>query len=230
MCTHSCVTAVDTIQRIATYLTELLWPPRCAACGHTTKIACATCLASLVPPRRSQAHRHEYLDRLVSATSLTPTVESFVYALKYRGVRALATPLADRMCDLLSLRRDAVAMFGPNPLIVPVPLHASRLRERGFNQADLLAGRIASTTAMILNTTSLVRVRPTHQQAKTSNRAQRRDNMSGAFAVQDTHAILDRDIVLIDDICTTGATLDECAHALKEAGARTVSAIVVAHG
>jgi predicted amidophosphoribosyltransferase len=83
---------------------------------------------------------------------------------------------------------------------------------------------------MILNTTSLVRVRPTHQQAKTSNRAQRRDNMSGAFAVQDTHAILDRDIVLIDDICTTGATLDECAHALKEAGARTVSAIVVAHG
>ncbi len=230
MCTHSYVTTVDTLHRITAYLTELLWPPRCAACGRGTQPACSGCLASLAPARSHRPSRYAYIDRLMSATSLTPVVESFVYALKYHGVHALALPLADRLCDLLCLRRETSAVFGPNPLIIPVPLHESRLRERGFNQADLLAQRIASTTAMILNTTSLTRIRPTHQQAKTSNRAERRDNMKGAFAVCDASAVLDRDIVLVDDICTTGATLEDCARALKEAGARTVSALVLAHG
>jgi ComF family protein len=170
------------------------------------------------------------LDRVIAATALAPTTERFIYALKYRGVQGLATPLADRLCALICLRPETRTMFGENPLVVPVPLHRSRMRERGYNQAHLFAERIAQTAAMPLEADVLVRIRATHQQVKTTGRAARRENMHGAFSVVDSGPIRDRDVVLIDDVTTTGATLDDCARALREAGARSVSALTFARG
>lgn len=220
---------MDYLHRFTTFLIELLWPHRCSACGQGSSVACARCLWSFVAPAPSKL-RFRYLDSLHIATSLTPTVQSFVYTLKYRGVRDLAAPLADRMCDLLAPRHSTRRLCGSNPLFIPVPLHSTRLRERGFNQAELLARRLTTTIAMPLDITSLIRSRATHQQAKQSHRSERFTNIEGAFAAPENAAILNRDIVLIDDVATTGATLDDCARALKSAGARTVSAIVLAHG
>jgi len=223
---------MDTLRRIIASLAELLWPARCAGCGRVGSFACDACLQGLCPARIHQGllAQNTNLNRLIPATPLTKTAEAFVYALKYRGVQALAPLLANRMCDILALRRDTVGVFGANPLIIPVPLHTSRLKERGFNQAELLARRIATTTMMPIDITSLIRTRATGQQAKQSGRAQRRDNMEGAFAVIHQTDITNRDIILIDDVCTTGATLNDCARALHDGGARSVSAIVFAHG
>ncbi len=221
---------MDYLHRITTYLTELFWPAHCAGCNRVGAFACAACLRKLTLPAPRRYPVFTDLDRLIAATSLTDTAQSFVYALKYRGVQSLAAPLADRICDLINLRPDTATLFGSNPIIIPVPLHGTRLRERGFNQAELLARRIATNAAMLLDTTSLIRTRPTGQQAKQAGRAARRDNMEGAFAVLNSAAVANRDIVLIDDVCTTGATLQDCARALKESGARSVSAIVLAHG
>lgn len=156
--------------------------------------------------------------------------ETVIYALKYRAMQQLAVPLGDWMAGTIGLRRDTAQMFGANPLIVPVPLHLSRLRERDYNQAALLAHRLAIASAMPLDESALVRVRHTGSQVRTHSRIERLDSMRGAFAVAHPETVADRDIVLIDDVCTTGATLEDCARALKESGARSVSAIVLARG
>jgi ComF family protein len=157
-------------------------------------------------------------------------IEQAIYALKYRGMHQVATPLGDWMAHTVGVHRETALMFGSNPLIVPVPLHPSRLRERDYNQAALLARRIAIASAMPLEESALIRVRRTGSQVKTHTRTERLDNMRGAFETPRTASVADRDIVLIDDVYTTGATLEDCARALKEAGARSVSAIVLAHG
>jgi ComF family protein len=140
-----------------------------------------------------------------------------VHALKYDGRRSLAGPLAALMrtrgADLL----DDVAAA------VPVPLHGSRRRQRGFNQADDLARHLDLPVVH-----GLARVRPTAVQAGLPA-AQRHRNVRGAFAA--THAgraLRGAIVILVDDVSTTGATLEACARALKEAGVREVRALTAA--
>ncbi len=156
--------------------------------------------------------------------------ETAVYALKYRAMQQLAIPLGDWTATVVGLRPSTRIMFGANPLIMPVPLHPTRLRERDYNQAALLARRLAIAAAMPLEESALIRIRHTGSQVRTHSRIERLDNMRGAFAVQRPEMVADRDIVLVDDVCTTGATLEDCARALKESGAASVSAVVVARG
>jgi ComF family protein len=120
------------------------------------------------------------------------------------------------------------------PVIVPVPLHPSRRRERGFNQAELLAGGLIKTlgrgsgaTELRVLTGSLRRKRATPPQTGLSLAA-RRENLRGAFEVVEAEAIRDRTVVVIDDVMTTGATLSACARALKRAGATRVIGITLA--
>jgi len=237
---------VDYLNRFAQWLIETVWPTRCASCGRIGAVACNDCLKLLTPlsplrcpgcqrPSRggrscSACRSRTFIDRAVAATAFTDTAEAFIHSLKYRGVRALCGPLSLRLCDIIHTQQETQAIFATNPTVIPVPLHAIRLRERGFNQAELIAQHIARITAMPLDTTSLVRIRETGQQVRTSGRIERRENMLGAFGVSEVHRIEGRDILLVDDVVTTGATLEDCARALKEAGARSVSALTFAHG
>jgi ComF family protein len=121
------------------------------------------------------------------------------------------------------------------PLLVPVPLHPSRKRERGFNQAEVLARGLArklgkegtNSQAVRVETRCLRRVRPTPPQTGLSLAA-RRENVRGVFAVDRTDAIRDRVVVLIDDVMTTGATLSACAAPLKRVGASQVLGLTLA--
>jgi len=110
-------------------------------------------------------------------------------------------------------------------VIVPVPLHISRLRWRGFNQAQLLAHYFAGNAA--IDPYSLTRVRPTRPQVDL-NESERRRNVAGAFRVTRPECVDGQRILLIDDVYTTGATVDECSHALRRAGARSVDVLVLA--
>lgn len=123
---------------------------------------------------------------------------------------------------------------GERPLVMPVPLHASRRKERGFNQSDLLAkglvrelGKRQAAAKLRVLDSILVRAKPTTQQTGLSVAA-RRENVRGAFEVRKPESIRGRDIVLIDDVMTTGATLSACARALKKAGGRNVWALTLA--
>ena len=147
-------------------------------------------------------------------------LRSVIHALKYEGRRSLAAPLASRIRD-----RCHTALDGAD-VVVPVPLHPSRRRQRGFNQALDLSRRLCLPVAQALN-----RVRATESQTALSE-AERRRNVDAAFAPSRRwwirKQIAGRIVVLVDDVSTTGATLNECALVLKTLGAREVRAVTAA--
>ena len=143
-------------------------------------------------------------------------LRDLIQRFKYSGFRPLARPLANYLRDALG-RMDATSF----DLILPVPLHRSRERRRGFNQAALLAARMSRLCGIPLGSKDCVRVRDTPPQTGLRG-AERRRNVAGAFAVPRPERVRGRRLLLIDDVMTTGATANACAGALKTAGAAGV--------
>lgn len=145
-----------------------------------------------------------------------------VVALKYHGRHKTAERLAKRIFESESCRTILEAA----EVLIGVPLHLDRLRDRGFNQAELLAAALARGCPAALSH-ELVRTRNTRSQTDLSA-SQRRRNVLNAFAVTSNRAIRNATVVLVDDVTTTGATLRECAMTLLAGGAREVRSITVA--
>jgi ComF family protein len=145
-----------------------------------------------------------------------------ICAYKYKSIRALAEPLSDLLIDHLQK-----FPLSSNPVLMPVPLHKSRLRQRGFNQAGLLAEKVAKVFDFDYEENVLFRNRKTKPQVELSGRA-RHENIKDAFRCKNVEKIERRDILLVDDVCTTGSTLEECAKELKNSGAKRVWGLVLA--
>jgi ComF family protein len=179
-----------------------------AAAGRT----CGGC--RLMPPAFSYAR---------TAARYGDTVRLAVHALKFGSRRALAAPLGDLLAEI-----DPRTLPIPAPaLIVPVPLHPSRQRARGFNQACLLAERLGRAWGLPVEPRALTRTRATEPQSDLPAAA-RRANVRGAFAVRRRDRVDGRHVVLVDDVLTTGSTVDACARALRAAGATAVGVLTVA--
>jgi ComF family protein len=164
--------------------------------------------------------RLKNLARLRSAAAYEGPIEDAIHRFKYQGWRRLAAPLALLMAERLAVEGVA-ARFA-----VGVPLHPTRLRERGFNQAELLARELRKRLALSEPDGKLVRTRATPPQVG-HDRLWRSSNVQGAFAW--TGPPLDGSpIVLVDDVATTGATLDACASALRTHGSGPVMGISIA--
>jgi ComF family protein len=200
-------------------LASLVAPPRCAACDVCVRRRTVFC-----PSCASTAERAE------NATG--DDVASFVYGgavataivrMKYASRPDLARPLADLLWRALQPRAGSLV----GVVVVPVPLHPTRLAARGFNQSALLARSVARHLGAPFRPLALARVRDTPKQAAL-DRAARLENLAAAFRVREPDAVLERAVLLVDDVRTTGATLDACASVLRRAGARTVATAVVA--
>jgi ComF family protein len=157
-------------------------------------------------------------------------VRELLLLFKYGGVQPAASVLGHMLGEvLLRLSED----FREPPLVVVVPLHVARQRQRGFNQAELIARaalknfRVGTGVELQLATGDLLRIRETASQTGLT-RHQRRANMRGAFSIARPATVRGRDIVLIDDVFTTGATVAECARVLRRAGAARVLVATVA--
>jgi len=160
------------------------------------------------------------LTRLRSAVAYEGPVELALQRFKYHGWRRLAEPLALLLAERLVVEGLAA------PWAVAVPLHSARLKQRGFNQSELLAGELRKGLSLTEPPGALVRTRPTPPQVG-HDRRWRLENVRGAFEWQG-FALDTRSILLIDDVCTTGATLDACATALRAAGSGPVIGVSVA--
>jgi ComF family protein len=159
------------------------------------------------------------LDGVLSSAVFAPPLRTAIHQFKYRDGRALAAPLADRLIAVweeTGLTAD---------MIVAVPLHSSRVSERGYNQSALLAQALAGAVGVALADDLLVRVRATRPQTHLK-REERVQNVSGAFECRTN--LPGTRVVLVDDVCTTGATLEACARALRAAGAAHVQGLTVA--
>jgi len=193
-------------------------PPLCRSCGVPLRLIgpsdpCPSCVHH--PPAFAAARAAALY--LPSASGLNPLAAA-VQGLKYRRRRKLA----DALGALLAERYP----FAPDALLVPVPLHRTRLGARGFNQALLLARALGRRRGLPVAPRLLVRTRATEAQARLPA-AERRRNLDGAFTVRTQRLRLTRPIVLVDDVLTTGATADACARALLAAGAGRVDVYTV---
>ena len=217
-------------------IVELVFPIYCAECGREGGIICHLCvddLKQLSPPycrvcaapgvdgicRWCLENPREF-ESLRSPYRFEGPVRDAIHALKYRRVRAASETLGGLMTQ--HLKRNAVR----NDMLVPVPLHPSRLRSRGYNQSALLARHIGKSLHLPVREDVLVRVRNARPQVETQTQVERRTNVSGNFACDADLSGLT--VLLLDDVATTGSTLSECASVLKDAGALKVYALTLA--
>jgi ComF family protein len=219
-------------------LLDVAVPRRCGLCGRFDTFLCDRCAAALPPidlprcptcwgtPDARGGCRNcatvlvHSLDGVRSPYRFDGGARLLVHALKYDGLSALAAPMG-------RLMGASLAAWGLRPdVLIPVPLHRARRRWRGFNQAELLARACAERAGLPVDEVVLRRVRATTPQVRTVSAEERRRNVAGAFAVQGRLA--GRTVVLIDDVCTTAATLRACADALRETGARQVFGLTFA--
>lgn len=218
-------------------LLDLLYPLRCAGCGQPGTSYCSDCrdaaprvLLPICPLCGQTQERMELcarcageplrIDGIRSVALFEGTLRQAIHRFKYRSARDLAAPLGEMIADFW--REHPLSA----DLIVPVPLHARRLKERGYNQAQLLADQLGGAIGITVAGDVLRRTRYTMAQARLDG-GQRRQNVQGAFLCQDSR-VRDRPVLLIDDICTTGATLESCSVALREGGACSVWALTLA--
>jgi len=231
-------------------LTDLVFPRACAGCGgpvgDESPHICWNCLASLWPIQRPYCSicgdpiwgcvEHEFIcaacsarrpgfDAARSAMHYDGRMAEILQEFKYRRASHLSHDLA---VFLLQCVRTHYSIASIDAL-VPVPLHRRKERERTYNQARLLARDLAGALGKPLLTQILVRCRATPTQTRLTA-SERRENVRGAFVPRNENWIEGRRLLLVDDVMTTGATVDECARVLKSAGAAVVKAITVARG
>jgi ComF family protein len=193
----------------------VLTPPLCDGCGDPLPSWRVISRTELTCPRCRRLPRRVSRTRAIG--EYAGSLRAILHALKYDGRRSLARPLAERMGEQ---GRDI--LHGAH-VVVPVPLHAARRRERGFNQAHDLARHLGLPVIHALR-----RVRPTTPQVSLAA-ARRHGNVRGAFrATRAARDLSGAIVVLVDDVSTTGATLEACAQALDEAGAIETRALTAA--
>lgn len=199
---------------------NVLVPAHCVGCGTGGSYICTACLTGAKRPLPEPSPEGGLLADILTAFAYEGVVRTAVQHLKYRGVRALAPEMARPMA------RELALAVPPPFTIVPVPLHARRLRERGFNQAELLAREVAQVLGAPLSSGALRRTVDTSSQVAATTRPERLRNVRGAF---DAVRPLDGTVVLVDDVMTTGATLSSAAQALRSGGALQVYGLTFAH-
>lgn len=192
---------------------------RCSRCDQPFVSAAAT---SWTPDHQCQncQERPPAYERAWTLFPYLPPLQDAICAFKYRGKFALAKPLAALMLRAVPAEIDG-------DLLVPVPLHPARLRAREFNQSLLLADQLGRYLKRPVSATVLVRILATDPQT-TLTRRERLRNLRQAFAVRNAEVLAGRRVLLIDDVFTTGTTLNECAKTLLKAGALSVSALTLA--
>ena len=210
---------------------DLMLPPACAACGSAGALLCSACLRA-ARPASDPACRFVAPDPAIAiGQDLSLALAAFAFEgpirralarLKYEGASRLAGPLAKAATPMLNVLLE---ITGAVPL-VPVPVHRERLRERGYNQAELIARAMGSAVGLPV-IDRLERVRPTTKQHRL-DRAARLANLRAAFSVRIAATSMPAAVIVVDDIVTTTATLEACASVLRSAGVREVYGFAVA--
>jgi competence protein ComFC len=235
------------VNGLSTLLLDLLFPQYCIACGSIGTVLCEQCL-SAIPPHdpacivcgmRNKSgtlcslckQRAPHITRVLWAAPYdSEPVHSAITKFKYHAIRALVRPLTACMVPPLKKHLQGANARITEWVLVPVPLHRIKQRARGFNQAELLAKELAGLLSVPLVKNALIRIKNTPAQAHLRSHIKRRENMSNAFEATGLALLTNKTVLLVDDVATTGSTLNDAARALRAAGAREVWGIVVARG
>lgn len=232
--------------KIKKILLDLLLPKKCFGCRQPDTYLCRACFNKIeINPNNTcffcgkitwqgkiciKCQKQTGLDRIIAATEYkNPLIRDLIKNFKYHYVRELTKPLTQFL--IKSLAQCGILDFPHKAIVLPVPLYKTRVRARGFNQAELLAKGIAKHLNLAFKSNILKRIIPNQPQAKfRDDYEKRKKNIKGVFAINPEQPIEGKTIILVDDVATTGATLIEAAKILKKSSANEVWGLVVAKG
>lgn len=234
------------VLKIVEAVGKWLWPEVCPFCGKANRSGiCTSCRKEvdqlrIVHPRCMKCgkpvsqpeqeycydcmHEHHWYDRGVSVWVHRPPVSTSIYQLKYHNQRRYGALLAKEM---VSVYEQTIRMWAPD-LIMPIPVHRKRMKKRGYNQAQILAEEIGKTLGILVDTENLARWKDTDPQKMLGTQARKR-NLMGAFAVRKSFLPVPC-VLLVDDIYTTGNTIDAAARILKKCGVEKVYFLTISIG
>lgn len=227
---------------------DLLFPKFCFGCQKENSYLCDDCENKILffnylncPVCKlktengficKNCRKKSKIDKLISAAhSDDLLIKSMIHQFKYSNAKSLCEILSQLLLKFLNKNKyleittDKIKDF----IIVPVPLHWLRLRQRGYNQAELIAKKI-SLEFKIENYNALKRIKNNKPQVETENRSERIANVMEIFTIKNNKKIRGKIVLLVDDVATTRSTLNECAKVLKNAGAKQVWGITIARG
>lgn len=224
------------IKRWGQFLADLFFPPLCLGCQAVLEsptalpLICPKCLNTLtpIPEAFPQIHilnrlRPCYLDNLWIAFDFNELIRALLHAIKYQKMPRQGMRLGAYAGQIFSTPLQSAG----EALVLPVPLHPRRTREREYNQSVWIARGIFENLENEIVENLLMRRRYTSSQTRL-NRMRRKLNVKNAFAVEEKIPLADRAVILVDDVVTTGATLNECARVLKERGVKRVTGMALA--
>jgi|SRR3989338_7580181 len=241
-------------QYLLPYILDLVFPKKCVICERFNNpkfsgYLCDKCLNTIpinhsfecIGCKRSASlgktcnlcNKTNYINQFLVVTDYkNPTLIKLIKLFKYRFIQELGFPLFLLIKKyLIQLAKTKKLNFlEENPIILSVPLSKSRLNWRGFNQSEILADLIAEKFNLEKGEGIIMRTGKSKPQAEIKEKDKRLDNISGFLKIINAKRVTARSVLLIDDVCTTGTTLNECAKILKENGAKKIIGLVIARG
>jgi competence protein ComFC len=215
--------------KILNIILDFIFPINCISCKRSGSILCINCLLTSPQAERESA---DWIFPLFDYRH--PLVKKSIWLLKYKGKRSIANIFAEAMHARILEELADLYQFENfrEPILIPIPLAPKRTRERGFNQALLICEKLINLDKnknFKLEKNILIKPKDGEHQARIEDRNKRLKNIIGSFSVKNEEKIKGKNIILIDDVTTTGATLNEARKILKKKGAKKIIAFTVAH-
>lgn len=200
-----------------------LFPEECLSCGQSNGLLCPDCAAKLPKLNPADYPIIPNLDQTICLFAY-PELAKILPAYKYQGLTNLAKPLAKLLANYLLNNFNKASEM----IIIPLPSHARRIRERGFDHITLLTNELAELTHYPTSSKNLIRIKYTPHQVKL-NRAERLTNLKNCFSLTKPDLLTNKTIVLVDDVTTTGASLQEAAKTLRIAKPKKIIGLILAY-
>ncbi len=210
---------------------NIIFPVNCLSCGENGEYLCTSCILDAPPSLRES---DEWMFPIYDYRH--PPIKKSIHFLKYKEKKILAKTFAEimypRILEELADLRVMQNFYAP--ILIPIPLSKKRYKERGYNQSELICKNLVKLDKEIsfkLEKDVLIKNKETKHQAHIKDRKERLENLKGSFSIntENTDKIKNKNIILIDDVFTTGATLNEAKKILKKFGARKIIAFTIAH-
>ncbi len=213
------------IKKIFNYFLTLIFPIECLGCLKEDTYLCNECLDTIaINTNFKFKHNLKYINKIYSATKYdNKLIQTAIHYFKFRYIKELVIPLSKILIKYLEQEKIEINEY----ILIPIPLHKKRYLERGFNQSELIANQLAKYFNISILSNVLIRSRNTPHQVGL-NKKKRLSNLNKAFHILKPEDIENKKIILIDDVVTTGSTLEEAAKTLKEAKVSRIIAITIA--
>lgn len=207
---------------------DTLFPRYCISCGKKyPELVCKDCLCTI------QTLKNSSYKNIISAFSYkNTTIKSIIRECKFRKNTQIISCIMDTAYEILMHEFEEIFSHHTTKKVtlVPIPLHPNRKKDRGFNQSELICLELKKRNPELfeIETNALLRTKDTPYQSKIKNREERLDNVKKCFTLRKSHSLYDKHIILVDDVTTTGATLEEAMKTIQQGGIKNIHAFTLA--